>query len=261
MTRGSERASYLSRACEGGIGEACTDLGDHFSPFTSAGGRDLPRALEGYEAGCHLDDGEACYHLALAFLNGDGRPLDRERGRELLALSCGSGYDVACNRLHPPQLDLERRLQVFADGGVAVDIGHDEGARFTFDLALDYRHRVYLFPQRRAALQLVAEAGYSYHHQLERGPSWLLFGLGLRWTHDQRRDRFAVTLMPAFVISTAASGEVGIRTTLRFGMFYDAFFVALSHEWQYFEGEDYHLFKATMCINILGMIIASEFAY
>ncbi|MCB9673789.1 MAG: SEL1-like repeat protein [Alphaproteobacteria bacterium] len=86
----------LRTACESGIGEACTILGDALG---AKGARyDAVRSASLHAKGCELGQAASCNALANAHWKGAGVDKDKERARELYGTACAKGIEEACKR-------------------------------------------------------------------------------------------------------------------------------------------------------------------
>jgi TPR repeat protein len=88
-------ANFGLRACMGGRGEACKNVGQAY--FHGAGvNRDLSKALDLFGRGCSANHLDACVSLAGMYLNGLGVPVDVAKARKLLQRGCTGGVKRAC---------------------------------------------------------------------------------------------------------------------------------------------------------------------
>jgi len=87
-----------SRACSGGDGEGCANMG-----FVHTNGlgvpRDLAHAAESYRQGCDLGSLRSCALLGAAYEKGEGLPADEHRAVEIYRTACDAGNWMGCDRL------------------------------------------------------------------------------------------------------------------------------------------------------------------
>jgi len=86
----------LRDACESGIGEACTALGDAFG--SKGEHYDAVRSARLHAKGCQARQARSCKALGDAHWKGIGVDRDKERARELYGTACARGVEEACKR-------------------------------------------------------------------------------------------------------------------------------------------------------------------
>ena len=100
--RGLARANELaSRACQHGVGEGCTIVGDLLLRVDR---RELPRAEEAFHTGCERGDPVGCERYGLLKWNGPVAA-DKVAAETAFAAGCRLGGRHACHRLAMAQLD------------------------------------------------------------------------------------------------------------------------------------------------------------
>jgi TPR repeat protein len=80
-----------TKACDGGDGHACLDVGQSASASNPA------RAAELYRKGCDLEHHQACHNLGWALRDGKGVPKNAQQGIALMETACGLGDAKACD--------------------------------------------------------------------------------------------------------------------------------------------------------------------
>lgn len=122
ITQDKARAIELTeRACSGGVGNACKNLGWLSGNDES----NLARAREFYGKACELNDSDGCRMYAFYLGEGKGGPIDKAQSLLIAAKGCDLGHPIACANLavyhgkdYPAVLDANRRACEL-DHGVA----------------------------------------------------------------------------------------------------------------------------------------------
>ena len=94
----SMAAPLLDKACTGGSGEACKDLGNL---YRDGGGvpKDGSRAAAFYSRACDASNGLACTNLGVMYANGNGVAKDDTRAAALYSKACNANDALGCTNL------------------------------------------------------------------------------------------------------------------------------------------------------------------
>ena len=96
--RFSEANPLLDKACTGGSGEACKDLGNMYRDGTSVG-KDGLRAASLYSKSCSTSPPKGCTNLGVMYHNGDGVAQNDARAGDLYSRACDAGDGIGCANL------------------------------------------------------------------------------------------------------------------------------------------------------------------
>jgi TPR repeat protein len=94
----SMAAPLLDKACTGGSGEACKDLGNLYHDGNSVG-KDGLRAASLYSKACSTSAPMGCNSLGVMYHNGDGVAPDDTRAANLYSQACNAGDALGCTNL------------------------------------------------------------------------------------------------------------------------------------------------------------------
>jgi hypothetical protein len=96
--RFSEASPLLDKACSGGSGEACKDLGNMYHEGSGVG-KDGLRAASLYSKSCSTSPPKGCTNLGVMFHNGDGVAQNDVRAGDLYSKACDGGDGIGCANL------------------------------------------------------------------------------------------------------------------------------------------------------------------
>lgn len=91
-------APLLDKACTGGSGEACKDLGILYHDGNGAG-KDLSRAAALFSKACSTSAPMGCNNLGVMYHNGDSVGQDDTRAANLYSQACNAGDALGCTNL------------------------------------------------------------------------------------------------------------------------------------------------------------------
>jgi serine/threonine-protein kinase len=91
-------APLLDKACAGGSGEACKDLGILYHDGNGVG-QDLPRAAALFSKACSTSAPMGCNNLGVMYHNGDSVGQDDTRAANLYSQACNAGDALGCTNL------------------------------------------------------------------------------------------------------------------------------------------------------------------
>ena len=94
----SEASPLLDKACAGGSGEACKDLGNLYHDGNSVG-KDGSRAATLYSKACDAGYALGCTNLGVMYHNGEGVSQDDTRAAALYSKACNGGDALGCANL------------------------------------------------------------------------------------------------------------------------------------------------------------------
>jgi hypothetical protein len=94
----SEAVPLLEKACAGGSGEACKDLGNLYHDGNGVG-KDGQRAAALYSKACDERNSLACTNLGVMHHNGDSVARNDSRAAELYSKACDAGDALGCANL------------------------------------------------------------------------------------------------------------------------------------------------------------------
>jgi serine/threonine protein kinase len=95
----SMAAPLLDKACTGGSGEACKDLGNLYHDGNGVPKRDGSRAVALYSKACSTSPPMGCNSLGVMYHNGDSVPPDDTRAANLYSQACNAGDALGCTNL------------------------------------------------------------------------------------------------------------------------------------------------------------------
>jgi serine/threonine protein kinase len=96
--RFSEANPLLDKACTGGSGEACKDLGNMYHDGSGVG-KDGLRAASLYSKSCSTSPPKGCTNLGVMYHNGDGVAQNDVRAGDLYSRACDAGDGIGCANL------------------------------------------------------------------------------------------------------------------------------------------------------------------
>jgi TPR repeat protein len=96
--RFSEASPLLDKACTGGSGEACKDLGNLYHDGNGVT-KDGSRAASLYSKACGASAPMGCNSLGVMYHNGDGVAQDDTRAAALYSQACNAGDALGCTNL------------------------------------------------------------------------------------------------------------------------------------------------------------------
>src|ERR1035437_2348807 len=96
--RFSEANPLLDKACAGGSGEACKDLGNMYHDGSGVG-KDGLRAASLYSKSCSTSPPKGCTNLGVMYHNGDGVAQNDVRAGDLYSRACDAGDGIGCVNL------------------------------------------------------------------------------------------------------------------------------------------------------------------
>jgi hypothetical protein len=88
-------ASEPQKACDGGDGDSCFDLGTMYASGVGVT-QDLNRAASLYQKACDGGYAAGCYKLGVLYATGEGVTKDLARATSLLKKACDGGVTLAC---------------------------------------------------------------------------------------------------------------------------------------------------------------------
>jgi serine/threonine protein kinase len=94
----SMAAPLLDKACAGGSGEACKDLGNLYHDGNGVP-KDGSRAAAFYSKACNTSPPMGCNNLGVMYHNGDGVAQDDSRAANLYSQACNAGDALGCTNL------------------------------------------------------------------------------------------------------------------------------------------------------------------
>jgi serine/threonine protein kinase len=95
---GSRAAALYSKACDAGNGPGCTNLGWMYANGNGVA-KDDSRAAALYSKACNANDALGCSNLGSHYWNGRGVPQDDSHAAALYSRACDSGNGVGCSSL------------------------------------------------------------------------------------------------------------------------------------------------------------------
>jgi serine/threonine-protein kinase len=93
-----EASPLLDKACSGGSGEACKDLGNMYHDGSGVG-KDGLRAASLYSKSCSTSPPKGCTNLGVMYHNGDGVPQNDAHAGDLYSRACDAGDGIGCANL------------------------------------------------------------------------------------------------------------------------------------------------------------------
>jgi TPR repeat protein len=96
--RFSEANPLLDKACTGGSGEACKDLGNMYHDGSGVG-KDGLRAASFYSKSCSTSPPKGCTNLGVMYHKGDGVAQNDVRAGDLYSRACDAGDGIGCANL------------------------------------------------------------------------------------------------------------------------------------------------------------------
>jgi serine/threonine-protein kinase len=96
--RFSEAGPLLDKACTGGNGETCKDLGNMYHDGSGVG-KDGLRAASLYSKACDARIGLGCTNLGVMYHNGDSVAQNDVRAADLYSQACDAGDALGCTNL------------------------------------------------------------------------------------------------------------------------------------------------------------------
>lgn len=255
MAEGDEGWAYTLRACRLGSAAACSDVA---RGSTDAG--EVEAALATLRRHCDAGADFACGSLGRYYDDDEGPAPSRdlERAVSYYDRACELGSVSSCRRGTPAHPEPIERFLIVVSSGMSFDLTGSDPATpgFTFEIGLAYRHRLYRPLREPWAFQIVPELGYTFDYHAPELMHWGALGLGFRFASDESEDLFGLTLTPSFIFSFLEEPAVGVRTSLRIGLYYDTAFIAVAHEWQRIGDTDRHLIRLTFCMNFGALSMA-----
>jgi TPR repeat protein/transglutaminase-like putative cysteine protease len=94
----ADALSLLSKGCDGGDTQACTDLGKQYEAGDGVP-RDQARSAELFTRGCEGGDAEGCTSLGFSHERGSGVAKDEARASQLYGRACDGGDPRGCSAL------------------------------------------------------------------------------------------------------------------------------------------------------------------
>ncbi len=117
----AKAATYFRKACDGGHASSCYNLALMMEQGDIP--RDAKQLIALYETACEKGDARACSNAGFMFINGDGAPLDQEKGRTLFEKSCTMKHGEGCYNLGNVyeqgagvEKDLGKALEYYTQG-------------------------------------------------------------------------------------------------------------------------------------------------
>jgi hypothetical protein len=94
----SAASPLLDKACTGGSGEACRDLGNMYRDGSGVG-KDSLHAASLYSKACNASPPLGCVNLGVMYHNGDGVSQDDSKAATLYSQACNAGDAIGCSNL------------------------------------------------------------------------------------------------------------------------------------------------------------------